>query len=108
MLDDQPVQSDDLAQLGDAVYASAIVLDNGEILWPFDNANDAIDALAHLGRVVRGVDARERDDVGIVTEVSISDYHAADVEAGRQQAREAVARAEEITGWTRPLILLTW
>ena len=106
------MRSDDLAQLGEAVRASTIVLDNGEVLWPFDVANNAIDDLARLGRVVLGVDARERNDAGLTTEVPISSYQprhdATDVERGRQEAHDAVARAERIIGWTKPLILLTW
>jgi hypothetical protein len=112
MLDDRPMRSEDLAELGEAVRDSAIVLDNGEILWSFDTADDAIDQLARLGRVVLGVHARERSDAGLVTEVPISDYEpkhdSTDVEHARRQAHEAVARAERITGWTRPLILLSW
>jgi hypothetical protein len=81
------------------------------VLWPFESANEAIDDLARLGHVILGADARERDDPGLVTEVPISDYEptddAIDVERGRQNAHQAVARAERITGWTQPLILLT-
>ena len=51
LLDDRRMRSDYLAQLNDAVRDSAIVLDNGEVLWPFDAAGDAIDELARLGRV---------------------------------------------------------
>ena len=112
MLDDRPMRSDDLVQLGRPVRDSVIVLDNGKMLWPFDAAGDAIDDLARLGRVVLGVDARERNDAGLVTEVPISDYQpkrdATDVERGRQEAHDGVARAERITGWTKPLILLIW
>jgi hypothetical protein len=49
--------------------ASGIVLDNGEVLRPFGTANEAIDDLARLGRVVLGVDRRERSNAGPVTEV---------------------------------------
>jgi hypothetical protein len=101
----------DLADLPAHVGSSAIVLDNGEVLWPFERAVEAINELAHLDRVVLGVDARERS-AGLVAEVPISDYRpsgrASDVELGRQHAVDAVDRAEAVTGWHQPLILVTW
>jgi hypothetical protein len=57
-----------------------------------------------------GVDARERHDA--VTEVAVSDYRptgdASDVENSRRAALAAIARAEPVTGWEQPNILLTW
>lgn len=102
----------DLAELPDRVRTSAVVLDNGEVLWPFDVAIEAINELARLNRVVLGVDARERNDRGIVTEVPLSIYEpagrSADIDQGRIRAIEAVGRAEALTGWDRPLILVSW
>lgn len=106
------VSAADLAEMSGRIRDSAIVLENGEVLWPFDTATEAINELARLNRVVLGVDARKRSDGGLVTEVPISDYtpcgEAADVERARQEALAAVGRSERITGWQRPLILVTW
>lgn len=41
------MQADDLPNLGEIARNSAIVLDNGEVVWPFEYATYA---LAHLGR----------------------------------------------------------
>src|SRR2546425_6746428 len=94
MLHDRRVRAADLAELPDHVRTSAVVLDNGEVLWPFDTATDAINELARLNRVVLGVDARERDDSGLVTEVPLSIYEPsgspADVDRGRDLAIAAV------------------
>jgi hypothetical protein len=54
------MEADDLARLGKAVRDSAVVLDDGEVMWPFESAKGAIDEPARLGRVVLGVDDRER------------------------------------------------
>jgi hypothetical protein len=106
------VQPNDVAKLAPPVRASATVLDLGVALWPYEQVDAAIDELARLGRVILGVDARDRDDSGFVTEVPISDFQRAgdlaDIEASRRQAHDVVTRVEEITGWRQPSILLTW
>ena len=68
------MRADDLARFSDRVRDSATVLDNGEVLWPFDIVVEAINELAASGRVVLGLDAREANDEGLVTEVPISSY----------------------------------
>lgn len=102
----------DLSDLAAEVRSSAIVLDNGEVIWPFDAAAYAINELARSGRVILGLDARERHDAGLVTEVPISSYEpvgeATDVEQGRQAAIAALGRAEEVSGWDKPHLLVTW
>jgi hypothetical protein len=102
----------DLSDLAARVRSSAIVLDNGEVMWPFDDAADAINELARSGRVILGLDARDRHDAGLATEVPISSIkpagEAADVEHGRQAAIEALGRAERVTGWAQPNLLVTW
>lgn len=69
LVDDRHVPASDLSDLAAQVRSSPIVLDNGEVMWPFDAAADAINELARSGRVILGVDARERHDAGLVTEV---------------------------------------
>jgi hypothetical protein len=81
-------------------------------MWPFEFARLAVDGLVGRGYVIFGVDARERHDASRVTEVAISDYRptgdASDVENSRRAALAAIARAEPVTGWEQPNILLTW
>ena len=104
--------ADGIAGLSHRIRATAVVLDNGEVLWPFEMAVEAIDELARNHRVVVGVDARPPDDRGVVTEVPISIFQpsgdGADIENGRLEATAAVSRAEAVTGWQRPMIPLTW
>jgi len=111
-VEDRTMSATDLADLSEQIRSSAIVLDNGEVMWPFDSAVDAINELARSQRVILGLDARERHDAGLVTEVPISSYEpageAADVEHGRQAAIEALGRAERVTGWHKPHMLVTW
>jgi hypothetical protein len=102
----------DLGNLAQRIREAAVVLDNGEVLWPFEVATDAVEELARLNRVVLGVDARERNNSGFVTEVALGTYQPSggrgDVESGRAAAVESIGRAEAVTGWSRPLILVTW
>ena len=102
----------DLAGLAYRIREAAVVLDNGEVLWPFEIAVEAIDELARNHRVVLGVDARSQDEQALATEVPISSFEpsgdGADIEHGRLEATAAVNRTESVTGWTRPMILLTW
>ena len=101
----------DLGDLATRIREAAVALDNGEVLWPFDVAIDAIEELARLNRVVLGVDARERNNSGFVTEVALGSDHPSggpgDVESARVAAVEAIGRAEVVTGWSRPPILVT-
>jgi hypothetical protein len=82
------------------------------VMWPFDFARLAVDALAGNGHALLGVDARARHDAGGVTEVAISDYRptgdASDVDHSHREALAAIARAEDVTGSEQPNILLTW
>jgi hypothetical protein len=41
-----------------------IWLDDGEVVWPYTSAGEAVDGLADAGLVVLGVDPRERNDAG--------------------------------------------
>jgi hypothetical protein len=113
MVHDRPVtKADDVPALPENVRSTAIRLDDGEVMWPFEFARLAVDALVGNGHVILGVDARERHDAGRVTEVAISDYWPtgddSDVDNGHRAALAAIARAEAVTGWEQPNILLTW
>jgi hypothetical protein len=105
-------EADDVAALPEDVRSTAIWLDDGQVMWPFEFAQMAVDALVGTGHVILGVDARERHDAGHVTEVAISAYKptgdATDVEDSRRAALTAIARAEPVTEWKQPNILLTW
>ncbi|MGO8960608.1 MAG: hypothetical protein ACLQFR_25010 [Streptosporangiaceae bacterium] len=95
-----------------AARSAAIWLDGGEVMWPLDVAGEAVNALADAGHVVLGVDARQGDDSGLETDVPLSVYEPIEnirmADDGRQSAPATIARAEAITGWVQPLILLTW
>ena len=102
----------DISALPDQIQVAAVVLDNGEVLWPFEVAMEAIDEIALHGWVLLGVDVRDRYEQALVTEIPISSFDPSgrddDVERSRVEAREAVGRAEAVTGWEQPMILLTW
>jgi hypothetical protein len=94
----------------EAPRLAAIWLDDGEVMWPFGEADTAVNALADAEHVVLGVDAREANNAG-TAEVPISIYEPSgqdDIERGRQSALAAILRAETVSGWTRPHLLLTW
>ena len=48
---------------------------NGEVLWPLETAADAINELTDSGYRVLGLDARERDDLGLGTEIPLFACH---------------------------------
>ena len=62
----------DLAALPDSVRATAHLFHNGEVAWPNDHAEAAINALAAAGHEILGLDARALLPDGGVTEVPIS------------------------------------
>src|SRR5437868_2305871 len=105
-------RTEDVATLPDRVRSEAIWLDNGEVMWPYDHATAALNALADAGYVVLGVDARPQHDAAAVTEVAISSFKPSgeqdDAERGRQSALDAIDRVSTITGWDKPFLLLTW
>jgi hypothetical protein len=104
----------DLTTLSEQVQRAALVQPNGEVLWPFEMAAAAVNALANTGEVVLGLDARERHDLGLSTEVALSAYRSiagpeeSDIELARREALHVLAQAEGITGWVKPNILITW
>lgn len=96
-----------LDRLSPDVRISAIVLDNGEVMWPFEQAHRAIDDLTDTGCKILGLDARNPTDDG-PTEVALSDSSSMGLEDARADAHTAIDRAEGVTNWTRPHILVTW
>lgn len=62
----------DLAALPESVRATAHVFGNGEVAWPNDDAEAAINALAANGHVILGLDARTLYPDGGVMEVPIT------------------------------------
>ncbi|MDQ6642011.1 MAG: hypothetical protein M3Y66_05885, partial [Actinomycetota bacterium] len=104
------VDERDLSRLSERVRLGAIVEPNGEVKWPVELANTAINELADDGSVVLGLDLWP-DEEEAPTEVPLSVYPGgatrADIEPARRHALEAVGRAPEL-GWSEPRILVTW
>ena len=88
----------DLDELPDDVRDAAVVFHNGEVAWPNDEAERAINALADAGKSILGLDARTLYPDGGVMEVPIS------ASIGREAALGALplARAEGTH------VLITW
>jgi hypothetical protein len=99
----------DPSGLSDRVRNAAMVAPNGEVLRPFEIAAEAINEPTDAGHRVLGLDARERDGPGLATEVALSacDEQATPARA-RLEALAALDRAEAITRWVAPNILITW
>ena len=100
-----------LTGLPDDVRATARVFHNGEVAWPNDDAEVAINALAANGNVILGLDARTLYPDGGVMEVPVSAWetHAdespdAAVERARQEALDALPVAK-LEGTH---VLITW
>ena len=68
----------DLRALPDRVRSTAIVLDNGEVMWPFDAAVEAITSVAAAGGLVLGLDLRsdgpQVERQGLATEVPVAEF----------------------------------
>lgn len=62
----------DLAALPDEVRATAHIFSSGEVAWPNDRAEAAINALATSGQLVLGLDARTLPADGGVMEIPVS------------------------------------
>jgi hypothetical protein len=101
----------DLSALPDAVRATAHVFNNGEVAWPNDDAEAAINALADNQKLILGLDARTLYSDGGVMEIPVSAWEempgeTADeaVERGRREALDAlpVAKSEGTH------VLVTW
>ena len=98
----------DLTLLPAGVREAAVVLENGEVMWPWDSAREAIAALADAGFFIVGLDARELTGEFETSELPISSWSGSDVASSRDAAFDALAEAERISGWHSPHILVTW
>jgi hypothetical protein len=101
----------DIAALPHAVRAAAHVFENGEVAWPNDHAEAAINALAASGKVIYGLDARTLFPDGGVMEIPVSAWEPQPNEA----AEEAVERARREALAALPFaqsegthVLVTW
>ncbi len=101
----------ELAALPDAVRSTAYVFDNGEVAWPNDAAEAAINALADIGQRILGLDARTLFADGGVMEIPISAWEPAPnesdeeaVESARQEALSALPSAQS----EGTHVLVTW
>ena len=52
----------DLSFVRDELATSAVVLSNGEVMWPRDQAGAVVDAICYSGRAVLGLDLRSDGD----------------------------------------------
>ena len=78
-----------LSALPEPVRAAAHVFRNGEVAWPNDDAEAAINALADSGRLISGLDARTLYPDGGVMEIPVSSWN----EQRGETASEAIERA---------------
>ena len=72
----------------DAVRAAAHSFHNGEVAWPNDSAEAAINPLADTGKLILGLDARTLFPDGEVMEIPVSAW----AERSGETAKEGVAR----------------
>jgi hypothetical protein len=101
----------DLAALPVTVRGAARVFKNGEVAWPHEHAEAAIDALADAGKLVLGLDARSMYPDGSAVEVPISAWRESagelDVDA-IERARTEALRALPTSVSEGTLVLITW
>jgi hypothetical protein len=100
----------DVSRLPEQLQLSAQWYPNGEVSWPLQDAAAAINALAAVGLVILGLDARVVHDDGIF-EAPWSSFnpapaasHAANVEASRRAALARLPGIEEFGD----RVLITW
>jgi hypothetical protein len=101
----------DLAALPDPVRAAAHVFQNGEVAWPNDHAEAAINALAARGKVILGVDARTLSPDGGVMEIPVSAWVPRPTEAGKaavERARQEALAALPFAQSEGTHVLITW
>jgi hypothetical protein len=79
----------DLAVLPDEIRAAAHVFHNGEVAWPNEVAEAAINALAATGKLILGLDARTLYPDGGVMEIPASAWE----EQPGESAADAIERA---------------
>ena len=97
----------DLTLLPARVQEAARVLDNGEVMWPVGEAEQAIEALAAGGRVVLGTDVRDYQPDGSFFETAWSSFEPRgvdDADGGCRAALSALHRGSLPGEW----VLVTW
>ena len=102
---------EDLAALPESVRAAAHVFSNGEVAWPNEHAESAINALASAGHKILGLDARTLSPDGGVMEIPITadafrsyDAGGDEVERARRDALAALPFAHS----EGTHVLITW
>ena len=101
----------DLAALPDAVRAAAHIFDNGEVAWPNDHAEAAINALADSGKLISGLDARTVFPDGGVMEIPVSAWEERPGEDGDdavESARREALAALPLAQAEGTLVLVSW
>lgn len=88
-----------LARLPEGLRATAKVFANGEIAWPNEDAENAINELADAGHIITALAARSISSKGQMTEIPIGEWtdqgepREAQVDAARTFALEALPSA---------------
>jgi hypothetical protein len=109
----------DLSGLSPELQATARFTNSGrEVMWPRDDAELVINALADQGKKVLGLDLRSDGEgttpPGLATEVPWSDFRPdpssvdGEVEDARRQALEALHRPGLADFDEYPWVLVTW
>lgn len=83
------------------------MLDNGEVMWPAEQAEEAVVALADAGLIVLGLDVRDYSGDGGFVEVAWSSFDPSgedDAARSRDAALEALRRSPLPGDW----VLVTW
>ena len=108
----------DLSALPDRVRSRAIVLDNGEVMWPFDAVVETVTSMAAAGGLVVGLDLRSdgprSECQGLATEVPVAEFKPSGIGSDRIDAmNEALAalRSPMVIGLVADgyaWVLITW
>jgi hypothetical protein len=103
----------DVSKLSLSVRERANIQDNGEVVWPLDNTETAINALADTRQIILGLDFWEYDEEHRIQELPWTSYEpegeSTDVENGRRAALAELRRAKSVLSLTpEHWILITW
>jgi hypothetical protein len=101
----------DLAALPGAVRAAAHIFANGEVAWPNEQAEAAINALAASGKLIVGLDARTLSSDGGVMEIPVSAWSQRPGEGpddAVERARTEALKALRLAQAEGTLVLVSW
>lgn len=102
----------DLSFLPEELTSSAVVLENGEVMWPRHQAGAVVDAISHSGRTVLGLDLRSdgsgQPPSGLAIEIPWFDNHGANAEQSQVAAQDALARPMAADFVRYSWVLVTW